>query len=865
MIEKSIRNWILAPFVLLLLPFLIFGAVISLKNYITERADIINHQEHIVLLGAENITQFFNEQSMAITSMLQLSHLPSMNNENKQDFLSTFQASTRDKEGKSVFHTLSFFNDSGKELVRVSETDLIGDDDLRNISNKPEFIIPYSLGGKYFGPVYFNDNTGEPFMKIGIPSTNLRTMKREGVIIAEISLKTLWRRIASMKIRKNGTAFLTDHTGRVIAHKNRSIVLRNTHFAAPDKPIVMAGVSNEKSIIAAKKIPLGEHQLYFLTELPTSEAFQHINTSLLLFCVFFSCTFLVGFILAVGVIREIIRPIETLAQKAQKISDGDLSQKAETKHVGELGELALSFNTMTSKLVKTIQALGHEKDFVRNVIESLTQPFYVIDVKDYSIKLANSAAKFGSADKLSTCYKLTHKRDTPCKGDDHPCPILEISKTKKPVVVEHVHEDDNNNKKIIEIYGYPIFDEQGNVIQIIEYNIDVTEKRNLEIQLQQSQKLEAIGVLTGGVAHDFNNLLTTIIGYSQLALMQSTLDDSSREYIESVFEASNKAASLIEQLMAFSRRQMMEMKVVDLNELITNLMKMLERLIGEEIKIRYLNKGRHGNIKADPGQVEQILMNLVVNARDAMSEGGELFLESDIAELDEEYCKSHPNITPGSYVFFSVTDTGIGIPAEIKDKIFDPFFTTKDQGEGTGLGLATVYGIVKQLKGHIYVYSELNCGTTFKIYFPQATDEEVDAIKKVTAEREKMVFAKAINETIFIVDDELSIRKLIRDTLQPIGYKVFEASCGKDALKKSKDFNGEIDLLLTDVIMPNMNGRDLATSLEPMYPDMKVMYMSGYTDDIIAQKGIIKQGVNFIQKPLVPTLLINKIREVLDD
>lgn len=385
---------------------------------------------------------------------------------------------------------------------------------------------------------------------------------------------------------------------------------------------------------------------------------------------------------------------------------------------------------------------------------------------------------------------------------------------------------------------------------------EMEERRIMEEQLRQSQKLEAIGTLAGGVAHDFNNLLTTIIGYSQLLLMKKD-NISEHEQIEAIFEAAEKATGLVRQLLAFSRKQVMNIKVINLNDIVSNISKMLKRLIGENIEIKLMLNDSVGNIKADPGQVEQVIVNLVVNARDAMPDGGKLYLEINSAELDEEYCRMHANILPGPYVVLSVTDTGKGIPSEIKDKIFDPFFTTKKAGEGTGLGLATVYGIITQMKGNIYVYSELDHGTTFKIYFPEV-DEAVDGTR-----REQTVMTHG-TETILVVDDEPSILRLLSDMLQPLGYSVLQAISAEEALEIAKDNDTGIDLLLTDVIMTNMNGLELAKAIKPLQPNIKVLLMSGYTDNIITQKGVISAGVNFIPKPLIPTVVTNKIREVMD-
>jgi signal transduction histidine kinase len=513
---------------------------------------------------------------------------------------------------------------------------------------------------------------------------------------------------------------------------------------------------------------------------------------------------------------------------------------------------------MTGRLHETIDNLESQIDFVENVIEFLTHPLYVIDVKDYTVKMANSAANFGLLSSDSKCYQLTHKTDEPCGGPGHPCTIDEIKKTGKPVMLEHAHcLMENGAKRVYEVYGYPVFDSNGEIIQVIEYNIDITDKKNLEDQLMQAQKLEAIGSLASGVAHDFNNLLTTILGYGELSLMKLSKDDPQREQVEAIYEAGKKASTLTRQLLAFSRKQMLEMRVINLNSLLENLTKMLNRMIGDDIEMIMMLDPSVGNIMADPGQVEQIVMNIVINARDAMPDGGTITIETQEVELDEDYCKTHAEVTPGTFIVLCITDTGKGMTPEVMEKIFDPFFTTKKKGAGTGLGLSTVYGIVKQHKGHIYVYSELGSGTIFKIYFRK--------IKKVAEESstKKIPAMESGTETILVVDDEASIRKLVRDTLEPLGYKILEAANGEEALAYYRDNHDTIDLLLTDVVMPKMTGKKLAELLLQEYPGLKILYMSGYTDNVITHKGILDRGIHFLNKPLVPSILTKKIREVL--
>ncbi len=392
----------------------------------------------------------------------------------------------------------------------------------------------------------------------------------------------------------------------------------------------------------------------------------------------------------------------------------------------------------------------------------------------------------------------------------------------------------------------------------IERKREEAEKQKLQSQLLQSQKIESIGRLAGGVAHDFNNLLSAILGYSEMAMEEIPEDHPVRKYIRIIIEASEKATAITLQLMAFSRKQVLTKKLVNLNTIVENMDKMLTVMIGEDVILELNTSTPVRNMMADPSQIEQIVMNLVVNARDAMACGGRLTIETADADLDEEYARSHEGARPGSYVMLSVTDTGEGMSRSVQEKVFEPFFTTKELGKGTGLGLSTVYGIVKQHDGYIWLYSEHNKGTTFKIYLPTAEGEveETDKKERITAARG--------TETVLVVDDEPSILKLIVDILQPLGYQILKASCGEEALQVSNTFKGGIDILLTDVIMPGMNGQTLADLLKTKRPVTKVIFMSGYTNNVIADYDVRKPDVAFIQKPITRGKLANKLRKVLD-
>ena len=390
---------------------------------------------------------------------------------------------------------------------------------------------------------------------------------------------------------------------------------------------------------------------------------------------------------------------------------------------------------------------------------------------------------------------------------------------------------------------------------------DVTDRRNLEEQVMLSQKMEAIGRLAGGVAHDFNNILTAIGGYSDLLLADLPPDDRRRHDVEEIHQATQRAAALTQQLLAFSRRQVLQPKVINLNALVPDIEKMLRRLIGEDILFATVLHPRLGNVRADPGQLEQVIVNLAVNARDAMRDGGRLTIETRNVELDEAYTAEHPAVKSGRYVMLAVTDTGVGMDEETKARIFEPFFTTKVRGKGTGLGLATVYGIVRQTGGHIWPYSEPGRGTTMRVYLPRV-DAPADPI-----EHPKDAAPETLrgSETILVVEDEAPVRAVTRQLLERNGYTVLEAPDGPAALAlvDAEEGGRHIDLLLTDVIMPGMSGRELAAQLNARRPNVRVLFMSGYTDDAVVRHGMLEPGLAYLEKPFRPTALLRKVRGVL--
>jgi PAS domain S-box-containing protein len=404
----------------------------------------------------------------------------------------------------------------------------------------------------------------------------------------------------------------------------------------------------------------------------------------------------------------------------------------------------------------------------------------------------------------------------------------------------------------------PLVGGQHGVPQVLGVATDITHHRRLEDQLRQAQKMEAVGRLAGGVAHDFNNLLTAIMGHADLLLAECGVNARVYADLAEIKRAAERAAGLTRQLLAFSRKQVLQPRRLDLNSVVANMESLLRRLIGEHIDLRTVAGRDVGSVEADPGQLEQVIMNLALNARDAMPRGGKLTVETAGVELDASFAATHHTVRPGRYVMLAVSDTGVGMDEHVKAHLFEPFFTTKEQGKGTGLGLATVYGIVKQSGGYIFPYSEPNRGATFKIYLPQVAGPSDAALTPEASGAELRGL-----ETVLVVEDEAAVRKLASRVLTSRGYRVIVAADGQEALDTLARFDGGIDLLITDVIMPRVSGRELVDRVLPMRPDIKVLYLSGYTDDAVVRHGVLEEGVQFLQKPFTPDALARRVREVL--
>jgi len=569
---------------------------------------------------------------------------------------------------------------------------------------------------------------------------------------------------------------------------------------------------------------------------------------------------LCGLWLAKTLTSFLLRPLQNLTAATKKIAEGDLATVVAEDRGGELGELAHAFNAMTRELQRTMVS----RDYFNNILNSSGEALMVID-RDCTVTTVNQTmAKLLSQSQETLQGRKCHEIFTHSLCRTENCLVKRILAGGERIECETEISISDGRQLNVRVLATPLI-ESGEVTGIIESAQDITERvqtekerQELQSQLVQAQKLESVGRLAGGVAHDFNNILMVIVGYCELAIMQ--LDDNNplRDTLHQIHKATDKAASLTRQLLAFSHKQTLMMEAVNLNDVIGQMMKMLHMVIGEDVHLEVEADQPVNMIRADSNQIEQVLMNLAVNARDAMPDGGSLRIRLERTTLNPDQLAVADDVLCNPYLLMSVEDTGVGISEELMDQIFEPFFTTKPKDKGTGLGLSTVYGIVKQHKGHIFVDSTKGQGTRFRIYFPLITEEE----KKPKKENELAL--QHGQETVLVVDDEQAIREIINKTLEPFGYHVLTADSGEQALQIATNNTKKIDLVITDIMMPGMTGWQLAKELRDAGLASKIIFMSGYNSNPEKAPKFQTAKELFLQKPLSPSRILAVIRTILD-
>jgi PAS domain S-box-containing protein len=742
--------------------------------------------------------------------------------------------------------------------------------------------------------VYIDPVTAEPLISIRVPVLNpLREAKL--TLTAEVNLKFMWDVVYRLKVGRTGYTYVVDRKGNMLAFGDTSRVLKGENLAhvptvaeftstptnqTPSSARIYRGITGD--LVVGTYVPLNTPNWAIVTELPFSEAFHDVIVAALISLFIIGGMAIIAALAGEAISRRLTVPLVALQKTATRIAQGERGLQASVEGPYEVVQLAGAFNSMAFQVE---QSLGELEKRYAEVLAARD----MLKVGEEQLRLAQEATRDGiwdwdlrtdqayfsprwyrmldyEPDEFPASYdawiSLIHPEDRESAEEE----VKQAIGSHDPFRIEIRMKAKDGGWRWIQSRGKAVaWDAQGNAVRLAGAHSDLTERKAaeeekalLEAKLVQAQKMEAVGHLAGGIAHDFNNMLSVVIGSTELAMLDLVPDSDIYRHMAKIHGAAMRSAELVRQLLAFARKQTIQPKVLDINTTISGMLKMLHRLIGEDIDLIWKPGQPMAHIRIDPSQIDQILANLMVNARDAIDGVGTVIIETDTVDFDAAYCKAHPGFPPGRFMQLAFSDSGCGMDSQTQAKAFDPFFTTKGTGKGTGLGLSTVYGIVKQNEGFINLYSEPGKGTTFRIYLPVFESQEA-----VLGGEKPCETMPGGTGTVLVVEDDPAILELSQSILEQLGYTVLTAGKPEDAIQTARDYTGAIDLLITDVVMPQMNGRELGRRIEAIIPGLKCLYMSGYTANVIAQHGVLDPGINFLQKPFSLQEIATKVCEVM--
>jgi len=880
---KSIRTRLTLAFVsLAIVPLLVVGVVLSVKNYAALQQQALQEQQSHAQRISTTVEAFVRELERELVLLSKIYGFSRAGGEEQKWILDELLSY------ENRFEELILIEVDGTELIHRHRTRIIPEDSLTSRLNDPAFSGPTSTGRSYFGPVHFDPANGEPLMTIAVPVESPMTGMIEGVLVGEARLKKVWELLASLPVPSGETVFIVDSAGEVVGHPNPSVVLRGTHFTLPDNHLgITTGLGGEEVVLAAERIELNEQFLYVVAQRPVSEVLALARSIVGITLLLVLLALVAAVILSILAIGNIISPLRSLAAVAREIQQGDLSRRVELDRDDEVGELALAFNAMTDRLQVSMEGMAKEieerereievrkraeealrenRAMLQQILDTLPQSIFWKDLESvYQGCNLVCASDLGLHDpeliKGKTDFDLLWLREEAeaYRADDRE--VISGKKAKRHII-EPLQQTDGT-RLWVDTTKVPLLDGQGNVYGILGVYEDITERKKneeerekLERQVRQSQKMEAIGTLAGGIAHDFNNILSIILGYNELAMLD--IDPAKRlQNLEEVRKGAERARDLVRQILAFSRKTDQERQPLQISLIIKETLKMLRSSIPTTIEIRQ-NIASNSRVMADSTQIHQVIMNLCTNAYQVMREtGGTLAVsltEIDIGEGEYGYADLHP----GRYLRLEVSDTGCGIDPAIRDKIFEPYFTTKPQGEGTGMGLAVVHGIVKSHKGYLSVYSEPGKGTSFHVYLPVTETEP--ASEPETPVSEVLI---GNGERILFVDDEEQITRIAQSMLKNNGYQVTACSSGVQALEEFRRHPDQFDLVITDMTMPHMTGIDLARQILAVNPALPVILCTGQSELVNREIALDMGCCAYLNKPILKQTLLRAVQKAL--
>ena len=701
-----------------------------------------------------------------------------------------------------------------------------------------------------------------PVLDVAVP-IKVTESTPEQIIVIQIDLRDIWPLVDQFQFDNSTTAFICSKKGLIIAHPERKYIGLSI---APALEPVLAGFEGRtdyrdpvtQKMLLASYSPVGRRPGWGVVVYQERDKVFAQSTRLLGFTV---GVVLISIFLGAGITaiiaRSITKPIKELVNSTQRIGrTGNLDFEVGESSRDEVGQLSDSFSQMIESLKKAELKYFKSEEKYKNLVENLNDVIFTLDIEGvftYVSPVSKSMLGYEPSDLIG------NKMASFVLNDDVGLFTQSFTKslTGHPAISELRILTATRQVLWVQISSLPIVT-KGLVHEIRGLLTDHTQKKSIESQLIQAQKMESVGRLAGGVAHDYNNISSIIIGYSEMALEKVDQSDAIHGDLMEILSAAKRSTDITRQLLAFARKQTIAPKVLDLNDTIESMLKMIRRLIGEDIDLAWMPGAEVWPVKMDPSQVDQILANLCVNARDAIADVGKVTIETKNISFDKDYCDDHTGFIPGEFVLLAVRDDGSGMTPETADKIFEPFFTTKGVGQGTGLGLATVYGIVKQNNGFINVYSEVATGTSIKIFLPRYTGETFEVHSENSVE-----IPSGHGETVLLVEDDGAILELGRRILASLNYTVLTAGTPGEALRVAEEHAGKVHLLVTDVVMPELNGRELSEQLQHIYPNLKILFMSGYTADVIAHRGVLEEHICFMQKPFSKIELALKVRDAL--